>query len=223
MGILNLFWKGNDEQETSTTSKNKTTDTKQKPNTVGPITTTVNFSTETTTVSGVKDEKIAAYFQKVFQENNIPGPDYQEFKMALDKMQNIAQDEATKVKTVFIGFEAMGLTAPKLIETAGVYKKLFADKLSQFDGELAEEFEKQVGDKQKQVEALNESNTKIDEQMKKLNDQKLANKQSQENLNSEIQKNTAELNKTKSDWHATYDDVIKEIDAHIALIQKHLM
>lgn len=185
------------------------------------------FNTQTTNttpnLSGVRKQEVADYFQKVFEENNIPGPDYLEVRKALEKMKNIPQDEATKIKTVFIGFEAMGLTPQKLIETAGVYKKLFAGKLTQFDGELQNAFDDQVGGKQKQADELLALNEKIDEEMRKLNEKKLANKAAVENLNAEIQKNTAELNTTKNDWHATYEDIVKEIDGHIDLFNKYLI
>jgi SMC interacting uncharacterized protein involved in chromosome segregation len=117
----------------------------------------------------------------------------------------------------------MGLTPQKLISTAGEYKKLFASKLKQFDGELQHAFDEQVGSKQKQVDDLALKNKQIDEDMRKLNEGKLANEKKIQQLGEEIQKNTGDLNTSKNDWHATYDDIIKEIDGHIDLIQKHLI
>jgi len=177
----------------------------------------------TSSVAGVKKQEIVEYFEKIFEENNIPGPDYFEFRKALLKMKNVAQDDATKIKTVFIGFEAMGLTPQKLIETTGVYKKLFAGKLTQFNGELENAFKEQIGKKQTQVDELSKANIKIDEEMRKLNEQKIANQKTAENLNAEIQKNTSELSTSKNDFHATYDDLIKEIDGHVDLFTKHLL
>ena len=176
-----------------------------------------------TTVPGVRKQEIVDYFGKVFSDNNIPGPDYQEFSIALGKMKNVAQDEATKIKTIFIGFEAMGLTPAKLIETANVYKKLYADKLAQFDAELNAAFNSSVGTKETTVNELAEKNKKIDDDMRKLNDMKLANEQTAKALIEEIQQNTSDLNIKKNDWHATYDDVIKEIDANVELINTHLV
>lgn len=177
----------------------------------------------TNTVGGVPRQEIYDYFKKVFVENNIPGPDYQEFKNALEDMKNEPLDEATKVKNLFKAFKSMGLTPQKLISTANEYKKLFAAKLKQFDGELAAEFENEVGAREKQVQSLLDENKKIDDEMRKLNEKKLANEAKSRTLNEEIQKNTAELNSNKNDWHATYDDIIKEIDGHIGLFNTHLV
>lgn len=174
-------------------------------------------------VSGVKKQEIVDYFKKVFEENNIPGADYQEFKNALEDMKTQAMDEATKYKTLWISFKSMGLTTQKLIETAGTYKNIFADKLNQFDAELQSEFDEQVGNKQKEVDSIADDNKKIDDDMKALNAKRLENDEKVKSLNSEIQKNTASLTTQKNDWHTTYNDVIKEIDLHVELINKYLV
>jgi translation initiation factor 2B subunit (eIF-2B alpha/beta/delta family) len=172
---------------------------------------------------GVSQPEIVDYFKKVFTENNIPGPDYQEFKNALEEMKSQPLDEATKIKTVWISFKAMGLTPQKLIDTAGQYKTLFATKLSQFDGELQRAVNEHVDIKQKEVETLIAKNKQIDEDMKKLNAQSLANADAVKVLNDEIQKNASELSNKKNNWHKVYDDFIKEIDGHVELINKYLL
>lgn len=225
---MSIFFKDKDKETTKKDEKNPAVNetTKKIPVSIkksDDFSSQFNSNSSTPSVAGVRKQEIVEYFEKIFEENNIPGPDYFEFRKALDKMKNIAQDEATKIKTVFIGFEAMGLTPQKLIETTGVYKKLFAGKLTQFNGELDSAFKDQVGTKQTQVDDLAKANIKIDEEMRKLNEQKLANQKTADNLNIEIQKNTSELNTTKSDWHATYDDIIKEIDGHVDLFTKHLI
>jgi len=182
-----------------------------------------NFSAAATTTGGVRKQEIVDYFKKVFAENNIPGPDYQEFTMALEDAKSDPMDEATKIKTIYRSFKAMGLTPQRLVETANVYKKLFADKLAAFDTAHQSAFNDQVGSKQKQVDDLIQQNKSIDEEMRKLNDKKIANEKSAKLIGDEIQASTSELNTSKNDWHITYEEVIKEIDDHVALINKHLI
>lgn len=181
------------------------------------------FTQTTQTDGGVSQPEIVEYFTKVFTENNIPGPDYQEFKNALEEMKSQPLDEATKIKTVWISFKAMGLTPQKLIDTAGQYKSLFATKLTQFDAELQKAVSEHVDGKQKEVESLLAKNKQIDEDMKKLNTQSLANTESVKLLNDEIQKNGSDLSTKKNNWHKVYNDFIKEIDGHVELINKYLL
>ena len=179
--------------------------------------------TPSTPDSGISQPEIVDYFKAVFADNNIPGPDYQEFKNALEEMKSQPLDEATKVKTVWISFKAMGLTPQKLIDTATQYKSLFATKLTSFDNELQRAFNEHVDSKQKEVESLLVKNKQIDDEMKKLNAQSLANTDSIKHLNDEIQKNSTELSTKKNNWHKVYDDFIIEIDGHIELIGKYLL
>jgi hypothetical protein len=219
MGILNLLWK---KDETDPLPKNNQT----TPKTVGSIKTTSDFnipSSQITPVGGVAKKEIVEYFEKVFKENNFPGPDYQEFKNALDDMKSQPLDEATKFKTLFLSFKSMGLTPQKLIETANQYKKLFATKLAGFDTELQNERNAQVVAKQQEAETVKQLNVKIDEDMRKLNEQKIANEAKIKSLGEEVQKNTSILNEHQNDWHATYDGIIKEIDTNIELINKYLV
>src|SRR5690242_16707817 len=125
---MGLFFKGDDDKKEEVKKDDKkkpvVNEAKKVPSSIinkssDDFSSQFNSSTGTP-VAGVRKQEIVEYFEKVFAENNIPGPDYFEFRKALDKMKNVAQDEATKIKTVFIGFEAMGLTAQKLIDTTGV-------------------------------------------------------------------------------------------------------
>ena len=173
--------------------------------------------------SGVSKPEIVDYFKKVFTENNFPGPDYQEFKNALEDMKSQPLDEAAKIKTVWISFKAMGLTPQKLIDTAEQYKTIFATKLTQFDSELQRAVVEHVDNKQKDVENLIAKNKQLDDDMKKLNEQILANQDAIKSLKDEIQKNGTDLSAKKNDWHKVYQDFISEIDGHIELINKYLL
>lgn len=218
---MGLFFKDKPENKVVETKTEETA----KPRvtaTPGTIKTTpsefANFAPVNTVseIHGVRKQEIVDYFNKIFVENNIQGPDYQEFKNVLnsDEMKEMAMDEASKIKNAFIAFKAMGVTPQKLVETANFYKKLFSDKLNQFDGELQKTLDEQVGSKEKQVDSLMEANKKIDAEMRKLNEAKIANEATIKSLGDEIQKNGAELTTTKNDWHATYNDIIKEIDGY---------
>src|SRR3990172_1923777 len=141
MGLLNLLWKSDE----NTTSKPELKKTPVTPVTgiknSTPTEFSESFNKSETPISGVRKQEIVDYFKKVFEENNIPGPDYQEFANALEEMKSKPMDEATKIKTLFLSFKAMKLTPQKLIETANQYKVLFKGKLTQFDNELTLAFQ----------------------------------------------------------------------------------
>lgn len=220
MGLKDLFWK-NPEAD-------KQPDKKAKSD-VSPRITPQNIGATHATpimdapVHGIKKQEILDYFMKVFSDNNIQGPDYQEFRTALDGMKSQPMDEATKIKTLSISFGAMGLTPQKLVETANQYKKLFASKLDAYGAELKKQYEIQVESKQKEIDVLSNANKVIDEEMIKLNDKKMKNEAAIKELTQKMQTSISELNTNKNDWQATYDELITEIDGHIDLFNKHLL
>lgn len=215
MGFLDAIWK-NPEKETTADKKSPVINSNHKI--PSKLNTAKNESFESSSINNVtagsKRAEIVEYFKTLMKENNIPGPDFQEFVVALEDAKNDPSDEQTKVKGVFRGFKAMGVTVQTLIESAGKYKALFSSKLDAFNKDQDSEIQK----KQSELDSLKAKNQQIDEQMKKLNDQKLENS----NLSSQLNDEILEIGKRKGDFSATYDEIVKEIDSNIELINKHL-
>ncbi len=232
MGFLKNLWQNPEENKNTNPVSEKSTST-SKSSTPKSLQSTnfdqnqfgANFTPSETPapIAGEQKKEIIAYFKKVFEENNIPGADYQEFSVALEKMKALPMDEQTKFKTLFMSFESMGLTPEKLIETAEFYKTLFSNKLGQFDKEHEQAFNREVGLRQNQVQELTQKNTDIDVEMRKLNDQKIANEQSVKTINEAIQKSSTMLTNSKNDWHATHAEIVAVIDHNIELVKKHLI
>src|ERR1700731_4751567 len=88
-------------------------------------TTTATAGTGTT--GGQPDQRFLDYFDKLFSEANIPGPDYYEFARMIAAMQAIT-DERSRYVAAFAGLQVQGLDKEKLLATAGEYLRvLMAD------------------------------------------------------------------------------------------------
>jgi len=74
----------------------------------GFTSTTVNNSYASPVIS-----KFAAYFDKLFREANLPGPDYFEYSKMLEAMQAVP-DEQVRFITAFAGLSVQGLDKQKL-------------------------------------------------------------------------------------------------------------
>ena len=61
------------------------------------------------------DARFADYFDKLFSEANIPGPDYYEFARMIDAMQMIP-DEPSRYHAAYAGLQVQGLSKDKLLE-----------------------------------------------------------------------------------------------------------
>jgi hypothetical protein len=78
-----------------------------------------------------KDSRFADYFDKLFREANIPGPDYYEFSRMIEAMQAIP-DEASRFAAAFAGLQVQGLDKEKLLSTAAAYLQVLDTDANQF-------------------------------------------------------------------------------------------
>ncbi|HWK06379.1 MAG TPA: hypothetical protein VNS58_22250 [Puia sp.] len=77
------------------------------------------------------DSRFAEYFDKLFSEANIPGPDYYEFSKMIEAMQAIA-NEQSRYYAAYAGLSAQGVDKDKLLSTAGEYLRILEADAQQF-------------------------------------------------------------------------------------------
>jgi hypothetical protein len=81
--------------------------------------------------SGQPDQRFLDYFEKLFSEANIPGPDYYEFSRMIAAMQAIT-DERSRYAAAFAGLQVQGLDKEKLLATAGEYLRVLTADADRF-------------------------------------------------------------------------------------------
>jgi hypothetical protein len=117
--------------------------------------------------AGVADQRFAEYFDKLFSEANIPGPDYYEFSRMIGAMQVIA-DEQSRYQAAFAGLQVQGLDKQKLLTTAAEYLRVLAADAGQFQKTVETASEEKVNsrtaeaeEKARRIQALSEEISKL--------------------------------------------------------------
>ena len=77
------------------------------------------------------DQRFSDYFDILFKEANIPGPDYYEFARMITAMQMIP-DERARYAAAFAGLQVQGLDKEKLLTTAAEYLRVLAADADHF-------------------------------------------------------------------------------------------
>ena len=185
-------------------------------NTVAPQNTNqVNISIQplfnvSTVHVGVIDDKFIKHFETLLSEANVPGPDYYEFKQAINNMAALSLDEATKYKVAFATLSTQGLTKDKIASTLNSYIQLITADKATFDANVAEKIANDISSRDANIK-INEDLSKqyadqIDELSKKINENNiiintLRTEQSeiQNKINNSISNYTASQNKFLND------------------------
>ncbi|HVU55286.1 MAG TPA: hypothetical protein VHD83_09535 [Puia sp.] len=92
------------------------------------------------------DNRMMEYFDKLFSDANIPGPDYFEFSKMVAALKAIP-DEFTRFSAAFAGLQVQGLTKEKLLSTAGEYLKVLDTDADHFHSTVEAALQEKVRDK----------------------------------------------------------------------------
>lgn len=131
------------------------------------------------------NSKFAAYFEKLFMDANIPGPDYFEFSKMIAVMQAVP-DEQVRYVTAFAGLSVQGLDKQKLMSTAAQYLQLLETDATNFHSSVDAALQEKVHEKKKGMEEKEKRIQQLTQEISALQNELL-------NLQSELNENEARI------------------------------
>ena len=158
--------------------------------------------------------KFKQYFDKLFSDANLPGPDYFEFSKMIDAMQGVP-DEKARFCAAFAGLNVQGLDREKLLSTAGEYLRLLEDDLKNFNSTIDAALHDKVHSKRTEIE---EKNARIAELTRDIAD--LQNKISI--LHGEIKENEEKLESSSGGYRKESESLKNRILSEIEKIKTHI-
>lgn len=135
--------------------------------------------------------EIEKYFKDLMEQSNLPGPDYFEFKEALQS--NLGLPEPMHYQSVYNTFKALKVTKEILINAIEVYSKIIKDGEVKFNETIETLWTKEVVQREQQKKKNEEEISKLQEKINQLSTEN-------SNLNSEIIQHTAEISKNKNEY-----------------------
>ena len=120
---------------------------------------------------GAVDQRFADYFDKLFSDANIPGPDYYEFSRMIRAMQLIP-DEQSRYYAAYAGLQVQGLDKQKLLSTAAEYLRVLTADANQFQTTVETALQEKVNsrmaeaeEKGRRIQALSQEILKLQEEI----------------------------------------------------------
>lgn len=179
-------------------------------------------SPDVPTPEGEINEKFTDILLKALEANNQEGFDYIEFKRSLQNLFKMNMEEGTAYKSAYATAQTLGATPKGLVSSAerylGVLKKeedkfkvaLNNQRAKQIEGGLQEikQFEQTIAGKKKQIEQLQKE---IEQHQQALT-----------KMQGEIEAAAEKIESTRSDFVASYMNLVKQIQQDIENIGKYL-
>lgn len=167
-------------------------------------------------------DKFEKHFEKVFDQANLPGPDYYEFWRMMEALAVHVPDERSRMAATFASLSIQGLSKEKLIQTAQQYSMLVNEDRTRFEKVAQEKLEYDIGQKRNELRQLEETTAKHAELISKLTQEISAAQQSMRSLQDTIADEESKLDKNKRGYDLACDAMIRKIENDINKIQSTL-
>jgi len=167
-------------------------------------------------------DKFEKHFEKMFEQANMPGPDYYEFWKMMETLEAHIKDEKARMSATFASLSIQGLTKDKLVETATKYKELISLDKAQFEKVANDKSEKDIGGKRKEVQQLEETIVKHSEMIQKLTKEISESQAALGKLKAVITEEESKLARNKQGYNVACEAMMRKISDDITKIQTTL-
>lgn len=157
-------------QEDDASSKTASPDTSSTPAAAPTVKHSSQAGETSAAMSGTDIAKFEQHFQQLFEQTNLPGPDYFEFWKTMDTLEAHIPDEAARMKAVYASLKIQGLNKQTLVNTAGKYKDVILLDKANFEAAVQKKSQAEIAGRQaeiKKIEQEREDKTQLIEKLRK--------------------------------------------------------
>jgi len=170
------------------------------------------------------DRKFVEHFVELLEKANLPGPDYFEYKQALQSMEGLSLGEEKQFQAAWASFKAMGgakdITVLK--SSADQYLAILDKDRASFLKDVEKAINDRVGSLQQEHKKLEENNTAFVQQMADLQKKIDDNKNRLGQIAGEITEQSSKINANKENFEVTYKSFVEQINSDMTKINQYI-
>ena len=174
--------------------------------------------------AGTIDTKFAEHFAQVLAQNNQPGPDYFEFRGALQGLASLGLGEEKQFQAAWASFKAMGGVpeVAALSRTGTQYLTALAADRDAFTKSADAALTERVGGLQAEQQRLESENQSLTKQIADLQQRLAANTSRLTAISSESAQQSARLTQSRQNYEATYAHFTQQLKDDLDKISRYL-
>jgi hypothetical protein len=197
---------------------------KPAPTAATPAGTSAAPAPNTPPPAGAVDAKFAEHFANVLAKNNLPGPDYFEFREALRSLSALGLGEDQQYQVAWASFKALGGAADvtHLTGTANQYLAILGKDREAFGQSVEAAIAERVGGLQREQQQLQADTEAITRQLAEIQQKLAANQTRLAAIGGEVAEQSGKLNQNRQNYEVTYGHFTGQIRDDLAKITRYL-
>ncbi|MGV3600994.1 MAG: hypothetical protein ACO1N1_07300 [Dyadobacter fermentans] len=174
--------------------------------------------------TGQIDKKFVEHFVNLLAQANLPGPDYFEYKQALQSMEGLGLGEEKQFQAAWASFKAMGGAKDTAVlkTSADQYLGILSKDRESFLKDVEKAIKVRVGALQDEHKKLEDANAAYAQQILDLQKKIDDNKNRLGQISGEVSEQTARINTNKDSFEVTYLSFVDQINGDLAKINQYL-
>jgi peptidoglycan hydrolase CwlO-like protein len=191
------------------------TDNKKPVEEKQPVEQKIVTAPKTTAVNTAPvNSKFKDYFNKLFADANIQGPDYFEFSKMIEAMNSIP-DEKARYSAAFAGLQVQGLDRQRLLSTADQYVQVLNADAASFLSTVDAALQEKVHQKKQEAEEKNKRIQQLSQEINELQSQITM-------LQQEITENEEKIESNTGSYKVESENMKHRIQADIEKIKQYI-
>lgn len=167
-------------------------------------------------------DKFEKHFENLFEQANMPGPDYYEFWKMMETLEPHIREERARISATYASLVIQGLTKAKLIDTAEKYKALIVEDKNRFEKAAQEKGEGEIGQKRQQLRQMEETIAQQAETIRKLTQEIAETQAAMSALTSAITDEEQKLTQNRQGYSMACDAMLQKITDDVTKIKTTL-